>query len=196
MKKFLIVVDTQYDFVMPDGALYVAGAEDIVVPGIEFLSTLDPDEYCGVLFTYDTHYEATYFDLPESKQFPIHCIRGTSGHANVFNPSLVSGDIAKLDLIKGVFSMWEEDDILIGNTGFGDTNPTTTFRREGFFEGLKKGGVDTVQVMGVASDFCVKWAVDGLVQRGFNVEVLGHLCRGIEQPTDEVFEGYPTVTVL
>jgi len=190
MKKFLVVVDTQYDFVMPDGALYVAGAEDIIVPGIKFLANLDPDEYSGVLFTYDTHYQATYFDLPESKQFPIHCVRGTFGHANVFNPSLVSGDIATLDLIKGVFSMWEDDGVLIGNTGYGDRNPTTTWARDKFFEDMK-ATTSTIEVMGVASDYCVKWAVDGFVQRGFKVDVLQKLVREIETSARDVFDGAP-----
>jgi nicotinamidase/pyrazinamidase len=199
-KKFLVVVDTQYDFVMPDGLLYVGGAEEIIVPGIKFLANLDPDEYSGVLFTYDTHYRATYFDLPESKEFPIHCIRGTAGHANVFNPSLVSGNIATLDLIKGVFSMWEEPHSeeagFIGNSGYGDRNPTMTWARDKFFEDMKASGTETIQVMGVASDYCVKWAVDGFVQRGFNVEVLQELCRGIAQPASDVFDVYPTVKLV
>jgi nicotinamidase/pyrazinamidase len=188
MKKFLIVVDTQYDFMMPGGALYVSGAEDIIVPGIKFLANLDPNEYQGVLFTYDTHYEATYYDLPESKDFPIHCIRGTAGHANVFNPSLISGDIATLDLIKGVFSMWEEDDVVIGNTGFGDRNPTTTWARDKFFEDLKNSDTQLIEVMGVASDYCVKWAVDGFAKRGFPVVVIDELCRGIGATAKETFE--------
>jgi nicotinamidase/pyrazinamidase len=187
MKKILVVVDTQYDFMMPGGALYVKGAEEIILPGIQFLGSLDPDEYQGVLFTYDTHYEATYYDMPESKAFPIHCIRGTPGHANVFNPSLVSGDIAILDLVKGVFNMWEEENILIGNSGFGDTRPTNTWERDQFFKDLKDSGTEVVEVMGVASDYCVKWAVDGFTKLGYKVKVLDKLCRGIGDQAAQVF---------
>jgi nicotinamidase/pyrazinamidase len=179
MKKFLVVVDTQFDFMMPKGALYVQGAEEIIVPGINFLANLNPDEYAGVLFTYDTHTPEIYEGSPESQQFPIHCVKGTPGWENVFNPKLVNQDIATFTLEKGVFNMWEEENIKIEDED-GDLA-----EREYFFEHLKNHA-DTVVVIGVAADFCVKWAIDGFVQRGWNVEVIHSLTMGIVDQMPEV----------
>jgi len=187
MKKFLIVVDTQYDFVIPGGALYVSSAEEIITPGIQFLAGLDPEDYAGVLFTADTHLVETYYTTPESEQFPIHCVRDTAGWQNVFNPDLVHPSIPILHLEKGVFSMWEEKGLLAQAPRRWDIYKN--IYRDAVFKDLQEQGVTTVQVMGVASDYCVKWAVDGLVQRGFDVEVIQDLCRGIGQPANEVFLG-------
>jgi len=175
-KKFVIVIDAQYDFMMPKGKLYVQDAEQTIVPGIEFLEQLKPEDTEGVLFTFDTHQANTYFTMPESQQFPIHCELFTPGWHNVFNSDLVQAAIPTYTLTKGVFNMWEEPKITIESTMGGNF---FTMDREKFFNQLKEDGVETVVVMGVAADFCVKWAVDGLVERGFNVEIPANLTRGI-----------------
>ncbi|MEG8025263.1 hypothetical protein QP162_14100 [Sphingomonas aurantiaca] len=41
-------------------------------------------------------------------------------------------------------------------------------------------------VIGVAADYCVRWAVEGLVERGFAVTVPAGLTRGIERQIDTV----------
>src|SRR3546814_20209546 len=65
--------------------------------------------------------------------------------------------------------------------------------REQFFAGLKHHGVDNVTVIGVAADYCVMWAIRGLLDRGFKVEVVEHLTAGIErdlqQTIDEEYTG-------
>ncbi|MCF0148598.1 MAG: cysteine hydrolase [Clostridium sp.] len=77
MKKILVVIDYQKDFV--DGAL-----------GFEKATTLEEGIYnkinqylkAGnkVLFTYDTH-EENYLNTREGKNLPVvHCIKGTKGH--------------------------------------------------------------------------------------------------------------------
>lgn len=73
MKKYLIVVDMQKDFV--DGALGSAEAVRIVPAVSEKIRSFD-----GKLFvTYDTHH-GDYMDTAEGKKLPVpHCIRGTEG---------------------------------------------------------------------------------------------------------------------
>lgn len=77
MKKLLVVIDYQKDFV--DGTL-----------GFEKAVTLEQGIYDKVnkylknghevLFTYDTHYEE-YLQTREGKNLPVlHCIKGTDGH--------------------------------------------------------------------------------------------------------------------
>lgn len=206
MKKFILVIDTQYDFMMSDGALPVEGAEEIIAPGIKFLGNLDPDETVGVLFTYDTHREDEYMGSPENvgnpdagePGFPIHCEELTAGWQNVFNPNILTGNIWAGTLRKGVFNMWEEEGLLVDYDN-GDVSklPTYSKDREEFFRKLKND-TDTVQVIGVASDFCVRWAIDGLLKRGFNVEVVEHLTAGILKPIDEMLKepGYEKVKLV
>lgn len=192
MKKFLVVVDTQYDFVMPDGALYVPGAEEIIPAATAFLKGLDPAEYAGVLFTFDTHIPAEYNGSLESEQFPIHCIRYTSGWGNVLPLYDVPDSIPVFTLEKGVFNMWEQDRIKLNSKSYGGSGSDFTIERDYFFDMMKSpdpAGVkaDLIEVFGVASDFCVKWAVDGFVKRGLPVLVKDDLCRGIAADAKSTF---------
>lgn len=73
MKKILIVVDMQKDFV--DGALGSAEAEAIVENVVKKIDGFDGD----IIVTYDTHSE-NYMDTQEGKNLPVpHCIKGTDG---------------------------------------------------------------------------------------------------------------------
>lgn len=203
IKKFLVVVDTQYDFVMPDGLLYVPGAEEIIPAASAFLKNLDPAEYAGVLFTFDTHIPSVYAGSPESEMFPEHCVRYTKGWGNVLPLYNVPEGIPVFTLEKGVFNMWEEEHVKLNSKSFGAATDFTkgsssefTIDRDYMFEMMTvdknlEAGIkaDVIQVFGVASDFCVKWAVDGFVKRGFKVEVIDELCRGIGAPASDVFEG-------
>jgi len=73
MKKLLIVVDMQKDFV--DGALGSGEACAIVENVVRKIEAFDGD----ILVTYDTH-EENYMHTQEGKYLPVpHCIRGTPG---------------------------------------------------------------------------------------------------------------------
>ena len=74
MKKILIVVDMQNDFI--DGALYNAEGVKIVPNVIEKINGFDGD----IIATFDTHY-GDYLSTLEGKKLPVeHCILGTKGH--------------------------------------------------------------------------------------------------------------------
>ena len=73
MRKVLIVVDMQKDFV--DGALGTKEAIDIVDNVVAKIKEFEGD----LIATYDTHGE-NYMDTQEGKNLPVpHCIRGTEG---------------------------------------------------------------------------------------------------------------------
>ncbi len=73
MKKILIVVDMQNDFI--DGSLGTAEAEAIVENCAEVIRNFDG----GIIVTYDTHY-GNYLDTKEGEKLPVpHCIKGTRG---------------------------------------------------------------------------------------------------------------------
>ena len=73
MKRFLIVVDMQKDFV--DGALGSAEAQAIVPAVVEKIRGFDGE----IIVTYDTH-EEDYLQSREGRFLPVpHCIRDTAG---------------------------------------------------------------------------------------------------------------------
>ena len=77
MKKLLIVVDYQNDFV--DGALGFPKAKEIE-PYIVSLIEQYKKDGCDIIYTMDTHQE-NYLETEEGKYIPTpHCIRGSEGH--------------------------------------------------------------------------------------------------------------------
>ena len=73
MKKILIVVDMQKDFV--DGALGTKEAIAIVDNVVNKIESFEGD----IIVTYDTHSE-NYMETQEGKKLPVpHCIKGTDG---------------------------------------------------------------------------------------------------------------------
>lgn len=73
MKKFLIVVDMQKDFV--DGALGTKEAQAIIPAAVKKI-----EEFDGEIFaTFDTHFE-NYMDTAEGRKLPVpHCIKDAEG---------------------------------------------------------------------------------------------------------------------
>ncbi len=73
MKKFLVVVDMQNDFI--DGALGTKEAEAIVPAAINEIEKFDGE----IIATYDTHFD-DYLDTAEGKKLPVkHCVKDTEG---------------------------------------------------------------------------------------------------------------------
>lgn len=106
MKKVLIVVDMQKDFI--DGSLGSKEALSIVSNVIEKIKSYENDESI-IYYTMDTHYE-NYLDTPEGNKLPVeHCIKGTAGwmipesilrgHKNIFE-KYTFGSIDLFDELK------------------------------------------------------------------------------------------------
>ena len=75
MKKILVVIDMQNDFI--DGALGTPEAEAIVDKVVDKIFFYPKEDVYG---TMDTHHEG-YLDTQEGKNLPVpHCIFGTEGH--------------------------------------------------------------------------------------------------------------------
>ena len=73
MKKYLVVVDMQKDFV--DGALGTKEACAIVPAVVEKIKGFDGE----IFVTFDTHFD-NYMETSEGKKLPVpHCIKGTDG---------------------------------------------------------------------------------------------------------------------
>lgn len=183
MTGFVIVVDMQRDFVMASGALPVPGAEALIMPMQAWLSALDAADTAGILMTFDTHVPAIYAGSDEAALFPIHCVRDTPGWNSVLDHRGIDPAIPVYTLEKGVFDMWAEEGLTLRSL---TAQQEDGVERNKFFADLAASGVDHVTVVGVAADYCVRWAMEGLFARHFQVRVPAALTRGIDRQMDEV----------
>lgn len=191
-KKLVVFIDTQVDFMVDGSALYVKDAEPLIGKLNNFAYHLDPAEVEAVLFTFDTHDKASYEGSEEAKMFPIHCEKGKPGWENVINHKLIHNDIQPFFLHKGVFDMWAEENVLVESYHTGWAEP-----RSDWIEQYEFDGINHVVIVGVAADFCVKWAADGFLNRGWHVEIPRGLTAGIVRDIDKVvLEDYESCNVL
>jgi len=151
-KELLTIVDIQNDFMRKGWALPVPNADTIIRLMHNFMQQHGP-AFDHVIATFDTHDPKEYAQSDEGKMFPIHCVKGTPGWELAFVP-----DVKYQPHEKNVFDMWKNPPKLPG--GPGDWR---------------------VVAYGVAADFCVKYAVDGFLQRGYDVTVIHDLTMGIER---------------
>jgi len=90
-------VDTQVDFMLPSGALYVAGAEQII-PNLSKLMTCARRNSVPVLSSADAHQP----DDPSFVQWPPHCVVGTPGQHRI--PETQFPDSAVIPNRPGMFT--------------------------------------------------------------------------------------------
>ena len=128
MKKLLVVVDMQKDFVT--GCLGTKEAREITEKLAEYAETFDGD----VVFTRDTHGE-NYPDTQEGKKLPVvHCIKGSDGWELV--PELAKAAEGKKIFDKPCFGSVELAEYVKDNFG-------------------KGAAYDEIQLCGVCTGICV-----------------------------------------
>jgi nicotinamidase/pyrazinamidase len=171
MKKALIVVDVQNDF-CPGGALAVNNG-DAIIPFIN--SLLNLKKYDLVVATKDFH-PALHksFAINNNKEvyslgdlgglpqvmWPAHCVEGTFG--SELHPQLDSSKINK------VFNKGTNPEI-DSYSGFFDNDKKSA---TGLGDFLKKNNIDSVDVVGLALDYCVKATALDAKSLGFETSVL------------------------
>lgn len=93
-------VDTQYDFIVPDGTLYAKGAEDII-PVVSDLRAMAAGNGCSIIASVDWH-DLNNPEISEQpdfvKTFPPHCIAGTRGAERVGYLGHLPIDVVDLDM--------------------------------------------------------------------------------------------------
>ncbi|MGR3302768.1 MAG: cysteine hydrolase family protein, partial [Candidatus Scalindua sp.] len=77
-KTVFVDIDTQFDFMNPQGTIYVPSAEDII-ENIKKLFDYAKEHKIKILSSTDAH----KVDDPEFKLFPPHCVKGTSGNQKI-----------------------------------------------------------------------------------------------------------------
>ena len=187
-------VDYTDDFANPMGALPVPGA-DKLAPKIQ--ARIDSPDYAARIYTFDTHTVDKYFGSDEQKIFPnIHGEFGTKGwNFYKIKPRFESWDdyvesrtepfgmfstVDEFFFTKDVFNIWD------GNSEYPE-----------WFEKTFPADEYEVDVVGVATNYCVFMNVMGMVERGYKVNIIEDCVEGIKAfpdgSEDESFDKNITV---
>ena len=172
-------VDTQVDFMLPDGKLYVPGAEETApamrllveaarAAGIVHVASADDHELTDPEISAEPDWRNTY---------PPHCLRGTRGAQKI--PETEQDDPLPLSLVPfppglvpGLLDGRRE--ILLLKKNFNVfTNPNT----EPLLDALDPA---EIVVFGVATDVCDDAAIRGFLARGRRVRFVEDAARGLD----------------
>lgn len=168
MSRALLIVDVQNDFT-EGGALAVPGGDAVAAAVSAYLAS-HADDYEVVVASRDWHdadgdngghFSAT-FDYTDS--WPVHCVAGTAGAE--YDPLFVTDRVTH-HVRKGqgrpAYSMFE------GVTDHGATVAAV----------LSAAGVVTADIVGIATDHCVRASALDAIAHGVRVRVLTDLVAGV-----------------
>ncbi|MDY6449564.1 bifunctional nicotinamidase/pyrazinamidase [Acinetobacter faecalis] len=174
----LIVVDVQNGFT-PGGNLAVANADEII-PNINEIATY----FENIIITQDWHpedhisfaqnhanknpFDTVELDYGTQVLWPSHCVQGT--HDAELHPNLKL-PTAQLIIRKGFHRHIDS------YSAFMEADHKTTTGLSGY---LKERAIDTVFVVGIATDFCVAWTAIDAVTLGFKTFVIADATKGID----------------
>lgn len=125
MSDKLVIIDMQNDFHPSDKVI------KRVVEKIEKYKS----NKCKIYMTMDTHDADEYPTLPESKEYPLHCVKGTDGHALV-------------DDVGIALALYRKDCKIFYKNSFGCTALVNAL-----LEDCVPG--DKIEICGVCADICV-----------------------------------------
>lgn len=177
-KRALVLVDIQNDF-CPGGALEVKTGDEVVEVanrlGRHFdlvVATQDwhPRDHGSFAANHAGKEPYQVIDLGGLPQvlWPVHCVQGSKGaelHAQLDQKA-----------IRKVFTKGT-DSTVDSYSGFHDNGRR---KSTGMGEWLKEQGVDTVYVLGLATDYCVKFTALDARKDGFAAFLVEDGCRGVE----------------
>lgn len=170
MIRALFVIDVQNDFT-EGGALGVTGGGAVARDITEYLRR-HPGRYGEVIASRDWHDadndNGGHFATTEAPDFvttwPVHCVAGTAGADYHF---ALDTDLITLHIRKGqgvpAYSIFE-----------GFTPEGVAFR-----QALAERGVQDIDVVGIATDYCVRASALDALAAGFRVRVLTDLIAGV-----------------
>ncbi|MUL83144.1 MULTISPECIES: isochorismatase family protein [unclassified Mycolicibacterium] len=162
--RALIVVDVQNDF-CEGGSLAVAGGSAVARGITALLAT--HHGYDHVVATKDFHIDPGehFSDTPDyQKSWPRHCVADTPGAA--FHPDFDP------TTVEAVFKKGHHSAAYSGFEGVDDSGTTLT-------DWLAERGVDAVDVVGIATDYCVAATAADAVRAGLQTRVLTGLTAGV-----------------
>ena len=174
----LIVIDVQNDF-CPGGALAVTGGDAVVPVANRLMQRFDhvvltqdwhPADHSSFAANNPGHDPFSLIDMPYGPQvlWPVHCVQGTAGAA--FHKDLET-DRANLIIRKGYRSQIDS------YSAFFENDHATTTGLAGY---LRERAVEHLVMVGLATDFCVRFSAVDAVKLGFRVTLLEDGCRAID----------------
>src|SRR3990167_6087430 len=177
-KKALIMVDLQNDFCQ-GGSLAVPGADEIISLANQLQPRFDlviatkdwhPQDHTSFASNHPGHSVGDLIMINGISQilWQDHCVQKTYGAA--FHPQL------NTQLIKKIFYKGTDKNIDSYSAFFDNAHRRAT----GLSDYLKEAQVEDVYIMGLATDYCVKYSSLDAVQQGFNVFVMIGACRGVD----------------
>ena len=177
MARALILVDLQYDF-CPGGALAVAQGDETIAVANKLMPAFET-----VVATQDWHPanhasfavnnpgtnvgQVIEVDGLPQVMWPAHCVQGTRG------AELHEG--LELPRITRVFRKGT-DPAIDSYSGFFDNGHK---KSTGMGEWMKEQGIDDVTVLGLATDYCVKFTALDARGLGMKVSLVVDGCRGV-----------------
>ncbi|MBK0870020.1 isochorismatase family protein [Saccharopolyspora sp. HNM0986] len=167
MSTALLIVDVQLDF-CEGGALGVSGGAGVAAAISRHAAE---NEYAHVVATRDYHVDPGdhFSSQPDYvRSWPVHCVAGTAGAA--FHPELEVGPVRAV-FSKGQYSA--------GYSGFEGKDRLGTPLRDW----LGERGVDAVDVVGIATDHCVRATALDAAKAGLTTTVLLSLTAGVAPAT-------------
>ncbi len=172
---FFLDVDTQRDFMLPTGALYVPGAERIL-PKLRRLFDFARKNEISILSSVDAHVA----DDPEFKQFPPHCVQGTEGQRKVDETLLPRPLIFQQQPVDRNLpeAVRKHQQIIVEKQALDlFSNPIA--------ERLTRVLPPRAIVFGVATEYCVKMACLGLRRLGVQTVLITDAVRALAPKTEK-----------
>jgi nicotinamidase/pyrazinamidase len=165
-------VDTLYDFMRADGKLYVPGSEEII-PTLEALTDFAHARRIPIIASADKH-ELTDAEISESPDwtttFPPHCIRGTTGQLKIAetalrDPMVIEPELEEPEGLAARIRAHRGDFLLNKRTldVFDNANAQTL---------LRTLDPQAIVLYGVATDFCDRYTIDGLLRHQPHADLL------------------------
>ncbi|HEY4903907.1 MAG TPA: isochorismatase family cysteine hydrolase [Candidatus Sulfotelmatobacter sp.] len=155
-------VDTQADFMIPGGKLYVPGAEKLL-PNIRRLTDVARRNRAFLVSHGCFHVP----DDPEFKIFPPHCVKGTPGAD--FVPEALTSRIVR---VPNESSALIPDDLFAYQQILLEKQTLDIFESRHAEALLKRLGNPEFFVFGVVTEYCVSLAATGLLRRGQRVSIV------------------------
>jgi nicotinamidase/pyrazinamidase len=181
--KALIIVDVQNDF-LPGGPLAVRNGDEVIPVANRLSARLDlvvatqdwhPPDHGSFAANHPGKRPGEVIDLNGIEQilWPVHCVQDTPGaaFAGAFDTSRV----------ECVFHKGTDPGIDSYSTFFDNARRKST----GLADYLRERGVRSVYLLGLATDYCVKFSALDAVELSFETFVIEDGCRAVElQPGD------------
>ena len=179
-KKALLVIDVQNDF-MPEGALPVKNGDEIIKKIISYpydviVASKDyhPLDHGSFAVTHHKNVgEKIILNGLEQILWPVHCVEGTFGAELAFS--------SNSQKIENIFLKGQDKDTDSYSAFFDNGHKKST----GLGDFLKSLKIDEIYVVGLATDYCVKFTVLDALSLGFRVYVVVDGCRGVNIHPDD-----------